>query len=85
MTWFTGIIAFFMIWWTALFVVLPWGVRRDESVGTGAPAIPHLKRKFIVTTILTIIIWLIIFFLIKIDLIDFRAISQAMIEEDKAK
>ena len=56
MNWFTGIVLFVIIWWTALFAVLPIGTRpvsqADEASGwRGAPERPRLMMKVIVTTI----------------------------------
>jgi predicted secreted protein len=49
---------YFIIWWLALFVVLPWGVRSQQEAGEvlpgsdpGAPAIPLIGRKLIATTV----------------------------------
>jgi predicted secreted protein len=54
----TAIAIYFIMWWTVLFAVLPWGVRSQEESGTvspgtdpGAPAIPRLKRKLVWTTV----------------------------------
>ena len=55
----TAIAIYFIIWWTVLFAVLPWGVRSQQedsgpvAPGTdpGAPSIPKLGRKLIWTTI----------------------------------
>jgi predicted secreted protein len=82
MTWVTGIVTYFLIWWTALFAVLPWGVQHDTAHGTGAPVHPHLKRKFLATTILSALVWLVVALLMHMHLIDFRAISMGMIAED---
>jgi predicted secreted protein len=56
----TGAAIFFLIWWVVLFAVLPWGVRSqheggDIAPGTdpGAPAIPHLRRKLVWTTLVS--------------------------------
>jgi len=79
---FTGIILYILIWWTTLFAVLPWGARRPENHEVGhvasAPANPHLRIKFLATTGVAAAIWLLAFTLIKMDIIDFRAISTAM-------
>jgi len=54
----TGLAIYFIIWWTVLFAVLPWGVRSQVESGTvvpgtdpGAPAIPKLWHKLAWTTI----------------------------------
>lgn len=86
---FSGIVAFFLIWWTALFTVLPFWVRTPEKPQeghmTGAPENPHLKRKFIATTIVSAVIWLIIFGLGEARIIDFRSIAAQMAQEDETK
>jgi predicted secreted protein len=87
MTIFTGIIVFLMIFWTALFVVLPWGNAPSQKVEAGhftsAPDKPRLLKKFITTFFLSLILWLIIAYLIEIDMIDFHAISNEMFLEDR--
>ena len=54
----TAIAIYFIIWWTVLFAVLPWGVRSQQESGAitpgsdpGAPVIPNVKRKLVWTTI----------------------------------
>jgi predicted secreted protein len=49
---------YFVIWWIALFAVLPFGIRSqieegEVAAGTepGAPAAPHLREKAVWTTI----------------------------------
>ncbi len=79
MTLVSGIVTYFLIWWTALFAVLPWGLRRDE---TGKPEMPDIRRKFLITTGVSLVIWIGVYMAIKIDIIDFRAIARTMIEED---
>jgi len=56
----TAIAIYFLIWWTVLFVTLPIGVKtqRDESSvveGTepGAPVAPMLRKKAILTTLIS--------------------------------
>ena len=82
MAWFTGILVFVMIWWTALFLVLPWGVQRDENIGTGAPQFHNLKTKLLITTALSIVIWVVVYILIEIELISFYSMGEAMFKED---
>jgi predicted secreted protein len=54
----TAIAIYFIIWWVALFVVLPWGVRSQAESGDvlqgsdpGAPVAPRLLLKLLWTTI----------------------------------
>ncbi len=85
---FTGIILYLMIYWLAIFAVLPFGNKPvdEPELGnaTGAPANPRMKQKFLITAMVAAVIWLIVFFLIKFDVIDFYAIARQMTEEDKA-
>jgi len=56
---FTSALAiYFIIWWTVLFAVLPWGVRTQHEDGAvvpgsaeSAPTRPMLLRKALVTTV----------------------------------
>jgi len=75
----TGIIVFLLIWWTALFAVLPFGHKRDE---TGKPVFANMKKKFIWTTFVAFTIWVIVFALVESDMISFREMADVMIEED---
>jgi predicted secreted protein len=61
----TAIAIYFVIWWTVLFAVLPWGVRSQEESGAmtrgtdpGAPAVPHLKRKLLWNTVVSAIVFM---------------------------
>ncbi len=83
MGWISGIVVYLLIWWTALFTILPWGVQHDAGQGTGAPINPRLKQKFIATSLLSVIIWLIVWALMRAHIIDFRSIAMGMIEEDR--
>jgi predicted secreted protein len=60
----TAIAIFFLIWWVVLFAVLPWGVRSQSERGEvapgtdpGAPAVPHLGRKLVWTTLVSAVIF----------------------------
>jgi len=56
MTIFGAIVVFVIVWWLFFFMLLPWGVRREESpeIGhdAGAPVQPLLWRKVLVATVL---------------------------------
>lgn len=86
MDFFTGIIAFLLIWWTALFMVLPLWVRQPEKHAQGhmpgAPEKPLLLKKFWVTTGLAAVLWLGLFAAVKAEIIDFRGMAMQMAEED---
>ena len=73
----TGIAIFLTIWWTVLFAVLPLGNRTYAEEGIevpgggdpAAPVNPNLKKKFITTTWVSAVLWLIVFVTIKFGLI----------------
>jgi Predicted secreted protein len=60
----TLIAIYFIIWWVMLFAVLPWGVRSQEESGEvmpgtdpGAPAIHHVWRKLLWTTVIASVVY----------------------------
>ena len=64
MSWPTIAAIYFIMWWTVLFAVLPWGVRSqgesgDVAPGTdpGAPSLPALGRKLIWTTLISAVLF----------------------------
>ncbi|WP_026987519.1 DUF1467 family protein [Fodinicurvata fenggangensis] len=79
MNWFTGLMVYIVVWWLVIFTVLPWGVRRNENPEpgheAGAPENPMLGRKALVTTVISAVIWLIIYFVIEADIISFRDLA----------
>ena len=87
MNWFTAIVLYLLIWWTAIFAVLPWGNKPEEAPEPGhapsAPAKPRLALKFLITSVVAAIIWVIVFVLIKMDIIDFYDLADKMVKEDK--
>ena len=77
MGWFIGIATYVVIWWVTIFAVLPWGVKpaeeSDPGRGTGAPHNPRLWRKAAITSIVAGLIWLVVYWAISVQLIDFRS------------
>jgi len=60
----TAIAIYFVIWWIALFLTLPFGVRSQHEDGVGepgtdpgAPILTGMRRKLIWTTIISAIIY----------------------------
>ncbi|MDJ0388132.1 DUF1467 family protein [Roseomonas sp. E05] len=77
MNWFTGLVVYFLVWWTVLFTVLPVGVRPDaegQAPGgwRGAPEAPGLGRKALWTTAVATLIFLGLYALITSDWLSFR-------------
>ena len=61
MNWLGSFFVYVVLWWLVLFAVLPFGVQRQENPepghDPGAPAVTHLKKKLIATTLITLVIW----------------------------
>jgi predicted secreted protein len=77
----SSIVVFLIIWWVVLFGVLPLRISRNapqvEGQDAGAPDHPHLWWKVRVTTIITVVIFGIIWTAVRFNLIDFIAWGQA--------
>ena len=79
-----SIIVYVLIWWIIFFAILPIGIQsnkekfRDkiEGVDPGAPNNPKIARKFLITTIITSIIFIVIYYLVKLDLLNLREYLQ---------
>ena len=75
-----SIIVFVMLWWIIFFSVLPFGVRSNkeafkEKIGgidPGAPKNPKIGKKFLITTLITTIIFIVIYYLVETDLLNLR-------------
>jgi predicted secreted protein len=80
MGWATGIAVYILVWWVSLFTVLPFGANRsaDPLPGTveSAPDNPRLPLKFAITTGIATVLWLIIYGLVKSDLLSFRDMAR---------
>lgn len=82
----SGIVVFFMVWWTVLFAILPWGNRPSTEPMTGntvsAPDKPRILKKFLVTTAVSVLIWLVIYGLISSNVINFYDMAADMAAQD---
>lgn len=76
MSWGWGIFVFLLIWWTVLFAVLPWGIHVPDQTEPGhapsAPENPRLLLKAIITTGISAVIWVVIYYVIDNGLIQIR-------------
>ena len=75
-----SIIVYVMIWLIIFFSVLPIGVQSNKEVfkekiggmDPGAPKNPRICKKFLITTIITTIIFGVLYYLVNIDLLNLR-------------
>jgi predicted secreted protein len=76
MGWVTGIVVYILIWWVALFAILPLRVTPtepgDTGYGTGAPKRPHLRLKLGLTSAVAAVLWIGVYILIKEPWFSFR-------------
>ena len=75
MNWLTGIAAYVVIWWVVIFTLLPIGARpAEDEIGkrAGAPAHPHLRAKAIATTLISAVLWGILYLIASSDIWSFR-------------
>ena len=79
-----SVIVYVLIWWIIFFSVLPVGIQsnkekfkeRIEGNDPGAPINPKIGKKFLITTIITSIIFIVIYYLVKFDLLNLREYLQ---------
>ena len=70
--WITMLGVYIICWWTVLFAVLPLGTSQErhepptDGAQWGAPDKPDLKRKFITTTWVSTLVWLLVMVLVYI-------------------
>ena len=77
-----SIIVYVMIWWIIFFSVLPIGIQSNKEVfkekiggmDPGAPKNPKIVKKFLITTLITSIIFAVIYYLVQFDLLNLREI-----------
>ncbi len=79
-----SIIVYVLIWWIIFFSVLPVGIQsnkekfkeRIDGIDPGAPINPKIGKKFLITTIITSIIFILIYYLVKFDFLNLREYLQ---------
>ena len=77
MGWVMGLAVYGIIWWTLIFMILPWGVKpidRDEVAkghAFGAPKQPRLVLKMALNTVLSAAVWGIVYWIVESGVISF--------------
>ena len=66
---FKGLLIYVIIWWIVIFTILPIGIHIPKKSVKGhapsAPSNPLIIKKFIITSFISFIIWIIVYLLIK--------------------
>jgi predicted secreted protein len=74
--WVTAIVVYVLVWWITLFAVLPLWVTPaepdDPGHAMGAPQRPRMLLKIAITTVVSALIWLAIYILVKSPWLSFR-------------
>ena len=79
-----SIIVYVLIWWIIFFSVLPVGIQSNkekfkekiEGIDPGAPINPKIGKKFLITTLITSIIFIVIYYLVEFKLLNLREYLQ---------
>jgi len=79
-----SIIVYVLIWWIIFFSVLPIGIQSNkekfkekiDGIDPGAPINPKIGKKFLITTLITSIIFIVIYYLVEFNLLNLREYLQ---------
>ena len=77
-------IVYVLIWWIIFSSVLPVGIQSNkekfkekiEGIDPGAPVNPKIGKKFLITTLITSIIFIVIYYLVEFNLLNLREYLQ---------
>ncbi|MBI1300494.1 MAG: DUF1467 family protein [Alphaproteobacteria bacterium] len=81
----SALVVFVIIWWSVIFCVLPIGQAThyeepeegEDYTYPGSPNKLNMKKKLIITTVISIILWVITYIIIESEIIDLREIAYA--------
>ena len=79
-----SIVVYVIIWWVIFFSVLPFGIKSKNEIfketvegsDPGAPLNPKIAKKFLITTIITSILFIMIYYFVKIGVLNLRNFLQ---------
>jgi len=79
-----GIIVYACIWWIVFFSILPIGIKsenlkfKENLTGNdpGAPNNPKIGKKFLITTLITTVIFIAIYYLVSLNYFNLRNFLQ---------
>jgi predicted secreted protein len=79
-----SLIVYISIWWIVFFSLLPIGIKSQDAKlsvdlngnDRGAPKNPNIGKKFLITTLITSIIFLVIYYLVSQNYLNLRGYLQ---------
>ena len=79
-----SVIIYTMIWWIIFFSVLPIGIQSNKEIfkdsiegsDPGAPKNPKILKKFLITTIITSILFIMIYYVVDLGFFNLRNFLQ---------
>ena len=79
-----SIIVYVMIWWIVFFSILPVGIQSNKAIfkdslegsDPGAPKNPKIGKKFLITTIITSILFIMIYYIVDLGFFNLRNFLQ---------
>ncbi|MGH6929515.1 MAG: DUF1467 family protein [Dongiaceae bacterium] len=76
MGWVSGVFIYVLIWFVVLFTVLPWGVKIPDNPEPGhapsAPISPRIGVKLVATSLVSAVVWAIVWYVMQSGWISFR-------------
>tara|TARA_A100000164_G_C21723001_1_gene683861 strand:+ start:630 stop:884 length:255 start_codon:yes stop_codon:yes gene_type:complete len=79
-----SIIIYVMIWWIVFFSILPIGIQSNKEIfkdtlegsDPGAPKNPKIAKKFLIATIITSILFIMIYYAVYLEFLNLRDFLQ---------
>jgi predicted secreted protein len=76
MGWVSGVFIYVLIWFVVLFTVLPWGVKIPDNPEPGhapsAPINPRIGVKLVATSLVSAVVWAVVWYVMQSGWISFR-------------
>ena len=79
-----SIIVYICIWWVIFFITLPFGIKSEKKIfkeniegnDPGAPKKPYILQKFIISTLITSILFFAIYYMVNNNYLNLREYLQ---------
>ena len=78
----SGVVVYLLVWWMVFMCALPFKedpqINKVPGTPAGAAENPRIKQKFLASCLISALIWVVIYYLISIRIIDFREMAAQM-------